>query len=77
MEALRQNAVELVALLAEREGILMAESSNPGGQLIERWAAQLTDRQAALLNDYETLVDHYRVRYAADNSRLASDGGLH
>lgn len=71
---------ELIELVAQREGIVLAEGEACGDDLARRWADQLTERQVAMLDAFDAMVDRYRDQALADHRRRATtepDGNLH
>lgn len=52
---------EMLNLIAERDGIMLADAQLPAARLIETWAAQLTERQVALVRAYDSMVDRHKA----------------
>lgn len=57
---------EILALIAEREGVLLAESEACGEPLINQWVQRLTPRQVGLIEAYDRQVERYRKQALSD-----------
>lgn len=62
---------ELLDLVAEREGILLAEGEATGTALVSAWVSQLTPRQIDLISAYDAQVDRYRAQALSYAGSLA------
>jgi hypothetical protein len=62
---------ELLDLVAEREGILLAEGEATGSALVSAWVSQLTPRQIDMISAYDAQVDRYRAKALSYAGNLA------